>query len=66
MSKYPSKGIDMDLIDQFQTLDTRLLLAMHHGDVDALAVARRELAMRGVDGTGRWVGFVQAAERLGL
>ncbi|QBG84044.1 hypothetical protein [Xanthomonas oryzae] len=64
--QYPSRGIDMDLIEQFQTLGTRFLLALHHGDVDAVAVARRELAMRGLDGTGRWVGFAQAGERLGI
>ncbi|MEC5115776.1 hypothetical protein WMO32_06995 [Xanthomonas oryzae pv. oryzicola] len=66
MGQYPSQGIAMDLIAQFQALDPRFLLVLHHGDVDAVAVARRELAMRGVDGSGRWVGFAQAGERLGI
>lgn len=66
MSQYPSQGIDHDLTEEFQTLDTRFLLALHHGDVDAVAIARRVLANRGLDGSGRWVGFAEAADSLGV
>ena len=62
----PSQGIDLDLSEQLQTFDTRFLLAIHHGDVDVLALARRELANRGIDGSGRWVGFAQAGQNLGV
>lgn len=66
MSQHPSQGIDRDLTEQFQTLDTRFLLALHHGDVNAVAIARRVLAHRGLDGSGRWVGFAEAGEQLGV
>lgn len=66
MSQYPSQGIEHDLTEEFQTLDTRFLLALHHGDVDPVAIARRVLANRGLDGTGRWVGFAAAGEELGV
>jgi hypothetical protein len=66
MSQHPSQGIDHDLTEEFQTLDTRFLLALHHGDVDAVAIARRVLANRGLDGSGRWVGFADAGDSLGV
>ena len=66
MSGYPSQSMERDLADQLQTLDSRFLLAIHHGDVDVIALARRELANRGIDGSGRWVGFAQAGQNLGV
>jgi hypothetical protein len=62
----PSQGIDLDLSEQLQTFDTRFLLAIHHGNVDVAALAKRELAMRGLDDAGRWVGFAEAGARLGV
>lgn len=62
----PSAGIGNDLAEVLQTFDTRFLLALHHGDVDLVRIARRELANRGLDGTGRWVGFAEAGEALGV
>lgn len=61
---HPSQGIDRALAEQLQTFDTRFLLAIHHGDVDVAELARRELASRGLDGTGRWVGFAEAGAAL--
>ena len=66
MSGYPSQSMERDLADQMQALDTRFLLAIHHGDVYVQALARRELANRGIDGSGRWVGFAQAGQNLGV
>ncbi|WP_414616590.1 hypothetical protein [Stenotrophomonas muris] len=60
------QGIDQDLAEQLQVLDTRFLLAILHGDVDVGRLARRELASRGVDGSGRWVGFAEAGRALGV
>ena len=37
--------------------------AVARGDLDLNAVARRELASRGLDQTGTWVGFEQASAR---
>lgn len=63
---HPSQGIDRDLAEQLQTFDTRFLLAIHHDDVDILTLVRQELASRGLDGTGRWVGFAEAGAALGV
>lgn len=40
---------------------TKVLAAVARGEVDLNAIARRELANRGLDMHGRWVGFEQAA-----
>ncbi len=66
MPRYPSQSISQDLAEQLQVLDTRFLLAIHHGDVSMADLARRELASRGIDGSGRWVGFALAGEALGI
>lgn len=61
-----TQGIDRDLADQLQIFDTRFLVAIHHGDVDIVKLAREELMNRGLNGDGRWVGFAEAGELLGL
>jgi hypothetical protein len=61
-----SQGIDRDLAEYIETIDTRFLLAIHHGDVDVAAIARREMMNRGLNGDGRWVGFAKAGEALGI
>ena len=66
MPRYPSQSISQDLAEQLQVLDTRFLLAIHHGDVSMDDLARREMASRGIDGSGRWVGFALAGEALGI
>lgn len=52
------------LRDHIQTFSVDLLVAIARGDVDAVAAARRELAARGLDLTGKWVGFPAAANNL--
>ncbi len=44
----------------FSTTATVLLLAIESGAIDPVALARRELANRGVDRSGSWVGFPTA------
>lgn len=61
-----TQGLDNDLGGIVQTLDTRFLVAIHHGDVDIVKLARQELMNRGLNGDGRWVGFAEAGELLGL
>ena len=61
-----TQGLDNDLGDVVQTFDTRFLVAIHHGDVDIVKLARQELMNRGLNGDGRWVGFAKAGELLGL
>lgn len=45
----------------FSTTNTNLLVAIAAGTIDPVALARRELAGRGLDRDGAWVGFVEAA-----
>ena len=45
-----------------QSAATALLAAVVRGEVDLQALAAEELANRGVDRAGRWVGFPRAAE----
>lgn len=61
-----TQGIDRDLGEQIQSFDTRFLLAIHHGDVDVVTLARQELMARGLNSDGRWVGFAKAGELLGV
>lgn len=64
--KHLTAGIEQDLQQQLQSIDTRFLLAIHYGGVDVQSVARRELAARGIGSNGRWVGFAEASQDLGL
>ena len=66
MSANITQDIERDLGEHFQILDTRFLVAIHHGDVDAVKLAREELMNRGLNGDGRWVGFAEAGEMLGI
>jgi hypothetical protein len=45
---------------------TSLLLAAAAGLIDPVALARRELASRGLDADGTWVGFDRAAQIHGV
>jgi hypothetical protein len=45
---------------------TAVLARIARGEVDLNALARRELANRGCDDTGRWVGFAAAKTWLEL
>jgi len=44
----------------FSITSTVLLLAIESGSIDPVLLARRELANRGVDRSGAWVGFPAA------
>ena len=45
---------------------TSLLLAIAHGLIDPIAAAKSELANRGLDQNGQWVGFDQARRIWGV
>jgi hypothetical protein len=49
-----------------QLADTPVLARIARGEIDLNALARRELANRGCDGSGRWVGFAAADAWLAL
>lgn len=50
----------------FSTTATSLLLAAAAGLIDPVALARRELASRGLDANGEWCGFEAAARIHGV
>lgn len=66
MSARALQGIERDLEAEFARLDTRFLLAIALGDADPVLVAKRQLAERGIGPTGRWLGYAEAHEALGL
>ncbi len=55
-------GLSHDESLVLQSAATALLAAATRGEVDLNALAAEELANRGVDRAGRWVGFPRAAE----
>ncbi len=52
--------LTQDEILSIQTLPLKFILAAAQGQIDLNALARRELASRGLDGNGKWVGFTAA------
>ena len=50
----------------YQPLDGALLLAIAHGLIDPIAAAKSELASRGLDRDGQWVGFEEAKRVWGV
>lgn len=50
----------------FQQTNTALVLALAAGLIDPVLLARRELASRGLDADGEWVGFDRAARIHGV
>lgn len=50
--------------EKMQTFRTSELAAAASGRIDLNALARRELAQRGLDQSGAWVGFDKAAAAL--
>lgn len=60
MSGYSSREFTVDEAGFIQTADTKVLAAVARGEIDLNQIAREELASRGLDDQGRWVGFDQA------
>ena len=56
-----SKGrFTLDEIDFIQAATVRVLVAVSRGELDLNVLAREELASRGLDQNGLWVGFERA------
>lgn len=53
-------------IHQIQTITTDLLAMAARGEIDLNQLAKQELANRGQDQFGKWVGFDKAAKIHGL
>ena len=59
---YTTHGFTIDEIGFIQTALTEVLAAAARGELDLNRLAREELAARGLDQNGVWVGFDQAAK----
>ena len=57
---YTTKAFSVDELGFIQTALTRVLVAVSRGEVDLNRLAREELASRGLDQEGMWVGFERA------
>lgn len=55
-------GLSPDEALLLQAVPYQLLAALASGEIDMPAMAREELASRGIDLAGRWVGYPAAAE----
>jgi len=64
MSGYSSGKFTIDQVGFIQTADTEVLAAVARGEIDLNLIAREELASRGLNDQGRWVGFDQARAAL--
>jgi hypothetical protein len=59
---YLTGNFGIDELGFIQTALTRVLAAAARGEIDLNQLAREELASRGQDENGVWVGFERAAE----
>jgi hypothetical protein len=50
----------------FQCMDTELLTKAVNGEINVLQLIKTELANRGLDSNGKWVGFKKSAELHGV
>lgn len=66
MSGYSSGKFTVDQIGFIQIADTQVLAAVARGEIDLNRIAREELASRGLDAQGQWVGFGQARRLCGF
>jgi len=59
---YTCGTFTIDEIGFIQTANTKVLAAVARGELDLNRIAREELAARGLDLNGVWVGFETARE----
>lgn len=59
---YTSNEFTVDEIGFIQTALTKVLAAAARGELDLNRLAREELASRGLDEQGNWVGFDRAKQ----
>lgn len=61
---YTSGPLTQEQASILQIADTQTLAAVARGEVDLNRIAREELASRGMDQNGNWVGFDKARQQL--
>lgn len=59
---YTTKEFTVDEVGFIQTALTKVLAAAARGEIDLNRLAREELASRGLDEQGNWVGFDRAKQ----
>lgn len=59
---YTKGRFTIDEIEFIQNATVRVLVAASNGELDLNLIARQELAQRGLDQSGVWVGFTRARE----
>jgi hypothetical protein len=59
---YTTSGFTVDEVGFIQLATSKVLAAVARGELDLNQLAREELASRGQDTNGVWVGFDRAAE----
>jgi hypothetical protein len=59
---YTTNGFTIDEVGFIQLASNKVLAAAARGELDLNRLAREELAARGLDQNGVWVGFEQAAK----
>lgn len=59
---YSSGEFSIDDIGFIQIAATKVLAAIARGEIDLNRIVREELASRGLDQNGKWVGFDKARE----
>ena len=59
---YTTHEFTVDELGFIQIALTKVLAAAARGDIDLNRLAREELASRGLDKDGQWVGFDRAAK----
>ena len=59
---YSAGPFTVDEIGFIQIAATKVLAAVARGEIDLNRIAREELASRGLDANGTWVGFDRARE----
>lgn len=62
MQQYTSGPFTVDEIGFIQTAAANVLAAVARGEIDLNRIAREEMAARGLDQQGKWVGFDKARE----
>lgn len=62
MQQYTSGPFTVDEIGFIQTAAANILAAVARGEIDLNRIAREEMAARGLDQQGKWVGFDKARE----
>jgi hypothetical protein len=55
-------GLPEDAVHIFELVSTEILQAIVEGRIDPRAMAREEIACRGLSQQGKWVGFEAAAQ----